>query len=287
MSNFKFDPNSTKNQGRWRLRDPNDFNTMWTEKDPKYEGISYIVGTLYEGKKNIQAIRFDKNIWSEEKAKKWWSVHEGEYIKIWSEADWQKWSEWKRNEIESKLKRIKLKRFQGLTVCRNLARIFQLEYIALQKITIDYEWHKNCLLPVGSLRQGKGEIGDIDVIITCPLTKEKINQLNIVNIKDITGGEKRIDFKYFLRNGYVNVNVFVFLDKKTWGAALLHSSGPYLYNVRLRNRLHSQKWISEHGEGWSLSQNGLINNEGKIVSTPTERILQKKLFVTERKAKER
>ena len=25
MSDFKFDPNSTKNQGRWRLRDPKDF----------------------------------------------------------------------------------------------------------------------------------------------------------------------------------------------------------------------------------------------------------------------
>ena len=284
MNKLVYDPNSTKNQGRWRLRDPKDFKQMWTEKDKKFEGISYIVGLLFSGEKNIQAIRFDKNIWSEKKASVWWQEYHGEYCKTWSVADWQKWKDWQIEKISNQMKRIRINRERGLRICRRLAEIFKVEYISPNKITIDYKWHKNCLLPVGSIRQGKKELGDIDVIITRPVNKEEIN---VDTIKDISGGEKRIDFKYFLRDGYVSINIFVFLNKKTWGASLLHSTGPYIYNIRLRNRLHSLKWIKEQGNGWKLSQNGLINNEGKIVDTATERILQKKIFVTERKPKER
>jgi DNA polymerase/3'-5' exonuclease PolX len=284
---FKFDPNSTKNQGRWRLRDPNDFHTMWTEQDKNYEGISYIVGSLYNEEKAIQAIRFNKTDWDEEKAAKWWQTHKSNYCKSWSEKDWQEWILWKEENMDNKLKKIKVSREKGLSICRDLATVLKLKYITPQKITIDYEFEKDCLLPVGSIRQGKDIIGDVDVIITCSLTKQKLNNLNIVNIKDVIGGEKRIDFKYFLKDGFVNVNVFVFKDAKSWGAALLHSSGPYLYNIRLRNLLHSAKWIKGRGEGWKLSQNGLINNEGKIENTPTERSLQKILGVTERRPKER
>jgi len=281
-SNLIFDPNSTKNQGRWRLRNPRDFNKMWTEKDKKYAGISYIVGTLYDGNKTIQAIRFDKSIWNEEKANSWWQKNRDNYCKIWTEQDWLEWQKEK-----SDVKRIKIDREKGLRICRRLSELFSLNYISPNKITIDKTWEKNCLFPVGSIRQGKKIIGDIDVIITRGITKEEIKKLQINNIKEISGGEKRIDFKYYMSDGYVSINVFVFLQAKTWGAALLHSTGPYIYNIRLRNRLHSAKWTEEKGNNWKLSQNGLINNEGKIINTPTERILQKKLLITERGPKER
>ena len=42
---MKFDPNSTINQGRWRLRDPKDFERMWTVKT-KSPGVTYIAGFL-------------------------------------------------------------------------------------------------------------------------------------------------------------------------------------------------------------------------------------------------
>jgi hypothetical protein len=285
---FLFDPNSTKNQGRWRLRNPQDFSKMWTEKDNNFQGISYIVGILKENnEKTIQAIRFNKNIWSEEKASQWWSENKNNYTKLWQDKDWDDWKRIKKELITMDKKRIKLERKKGLEVCRKLADIMKLKYISPNKITIDYKFEKDCLLPVGSIRQGKEIIGDIDVVITCPLKKDKLAMLDCDNIKNISGGEKRIDFHYYLPDGFVNINVFVFLDKDTFGAALLHSSGPYTYNVRLRNRLHTQKWISENGEGWKLSQNGLINNKGEILSTPTERILQQTLGITERKPLER
>ena len=43
---FKFDPNSTKNQGRWRLKDPDAFERMWTRQDKNDARISFIVGTF-------------------------------------------------------------------------------------------------------------------------------------------------------------------------------------------------------------------------------------------------
>lgn len=76
---FKFDPNSTENEGRFRLRDPRDFDDKtfrrWKEwagvRAPK--GVSFIVGNLKNSKKKaLQSIRFDRTIWDEEKAGKLW-----------------------------------------------------------------------------------------------------------------------------------------------------------------------------------------------------------------------
>lgn len=285
MTKFKFDPNSTKNQGRWRLRDPSDFSKMWTEQEKKEKGMSYIVGEV-NGKKTIQAIRFEKEVWTEEKAAKWWKEHKDNYTKTWTEKDWDEWRSWMDKKVKTKMKKIKIDRISGMKISRELAEILGLEYVAPNKITIDYEWQKDCLLPVGSIRRGNKEIGDIDVIITCPLKKETLTLLNINNVRDITGGEKRIDFKYLTKENYVTVNIFVFLDPETWGAALIHSTGPKNYNIALRNKLLSNKWISENDGGWKLSQNGLMEGN-KIIPTKTERDLQLYINVTQRKPSER
>lgn len=72
---FKFDPNSTKNEGRFRLRDPKEFKkdtfkrwTSWAGIEAP-EGVSFIVGELKNGKKALQAIRFNLEMWDENKAK--------------------------------------------------------------------------------------------------------------------------------------------------------------------------------------------------------------------------
>jgi tRNA nucleotidyltransferase/poly(A) polymerase len=76
---FMFDPNSTENEGRWRLRDPQDFDQAtfrrWHEwagvKAPK--GVAFIIGNLTDGQKAIQTIRFDKSLWEEPKAAEFWA----------------------------------------------------------------------------------------------------------------------------------------------------------------------------------------------------------------------
>lgn len=274
---FQFDPNSTKNEGRWRLRSPTDFdNTSFRTVRNTEEGINYIVGILKTGEYAVQAIRFKKAIWSEKKAGKWWKENEKMFTKKWQPKDWLR----KKPE--------KIDRKKALTLCRKLAKIFKLTYVGPKQMGIDGKFKKNIMLPVGSLRQGKDKVGDLDLIVTKAITAEQVQKMDLVELEDISGGEKRIDFKFLYKETFINVNLFVFTEKETWGAALIHSSGPYIYNVRIRNKLKSEKWIEIEcmGDGWKLSQKGLFQGD-KLYPTPTERSLQKLIRVTERKPDDR
>ena len=74
---FKFDPNSTANEGRFRIFPPDELDGYfrstkhpWTKE--VVEGISYVMGKRMDnGKLTIQAIRFNKNIWNEDQAREW------------------------------------------------------------------------------------------------------------------------------------------------------------------------------------------------------------------------
>lgn len=98
---FEFDPGSTKLEGRWRLRDPKDFDQrtfrrfkVWAGIEaPK--GITLIVGTLQgeeTSNKAIQSIRFDLNLWSEESAEQFWDAVKGKkgFERLWKKEDWEK-----------------------------------------------------------------------------------------------------------------------------------------------------------------------------------------------------
>lgn len=100
---FKYDLNSTDNQGRFRLRDPRSFSKMWTQHNPQYKGISYIAGILKSnGKYAKQSIRFDKSLWTEAKASKWWDKHHNEYEKTWTNRDWKEnWISKKKPELKN------------------------------------------------------------------------------------------------------------------------------------------------------------------------------------------
>ena len=75
MSKFKFDPNSTKNEGRYRLKDPKDFIRFYRRKS-KTPGISFILGwNKRRGEYMVQAIRFNRKHFTESKAAKWWKIH--------------------------------------------------------------------------------------------------------------------------------------------------------------------------------------------------------------------
>lgn len=76
---FTYDRNSSEHEGRFRLIDPQSFDKdsfrRWTEwagvKAP--EGITFLVGYLVkEKKKALQTIRFNKELWSEKEAGKFW-----------------------------------------------------------------------------------------------------------------------------------------------------------------------------------------------------------------------
>ena len=95
---FTCDPNSTGEPGkggqcRWRLRNPQDFSKMWTEyawKGIKSKGLSYIVGLDKNNKKGVQAVRFDRQHWSEKESSGWWEEHKDKFKKTWTQSDWDK-----------------------------------------------------------------------------------------------------------------------------------------------------------------------------------------------------
>lgn len=86
---FRFDPNSTAAQGRFRLKDPKDFKRFWTRKDPRSKGVTQIIGVLHDGRFATQAIRFDRDHWTEPRAAKWWSRNSNRFRKIWKPKDWK------------------------------------------------------------------------------------------------------------------------------------------------------------------------------------------------------
>lgn len=70
---FAFDPNSTKKEGKFRLI-PTDYIQEGTyfRRKSKTPGISYNMGKDYDGETKIQAVRFDKRVFTEEQAREWW-----------------------------------------------------------------------------------------------------------------------------------------------------------------------------------------------------------------------
>lgn len=330
---YQFDPNSTKNEGRWRLIDPKKFvkdkGSWFRKKDDRYPGISYVFGYLKDkhGRKTggpvRQTIRFNKRIWSENKAREWWEKHSHEYNKEWSPEDWV---EWEKEQEEEKLKKEllikkeaelkeqmsededprlqeeyesarkkakkqkpkseKISRRKALALSKKIIESLGVRYVSQKDVTINSEWVGGIGFPAGSVRQGKEEVGDLDIIVTKQITREMIEDLDDENITDLKGGEKRIDFVYNYKckeKGvcHIGVNIFIYRSKKTWGAALIHTTGPWQYNVYIRRKVKS------FGEGWTLSQNGLVNGFDEIVPTPTEKRLMSKIGVTIRTPSER
>lgn len=265
---FEFDPNSTKNEGRYRLRDPLDFVSS-TYKTIKTDiGINYIIGIPKNSETNdyeVQAIRFKTKIWSKEDAYKWWNKHKGKYKKLWKPGDWNK-------EIP---KKITIE--EALKIAKSLSRKLKIKYINPKKVTIDSKFIKNVIIPVGSIRRNyenkEYKTKDIDLLITKKIHKDELK--NIKGIDILSGGDVNTKIIYC----GIKIDLFVLLDPKTWGAGILHYTGNFRGNILLRKKAIKL--------GYKLSQNGLVKENGKIIPTYTERELQRKLGVTERKPSER
>ena len=93
-----FDPNSTANEGRKRLIDPQEFDSQTFRRWTRWAGVeapagvTFITGTLLNGKRALQTIRFDKKHWTTKDAKKYFNtvVNTPGFEKQWVEKDWVK-----------------------------------------------------------------------------------------------------------------------------------------------------------------------------------------------------
>lgn len=108
---FRFDPNSTENEGRWRLMDPKIFEqgsirrwNVW--KEIKASGVQFVMGKdTRDDEWKPQAIRFKKSddkgqsLWTEEKAAGWWNQNKGQFEKEWAQTSWDTWMQKHPSEV--------------------------------------------------------------------------------------------------------------------------------------------------------------------------------------------
>lgn len=83
---FKFDANSTKNEGRFRLYPPELITGKYRSQTsiksrniPETPGVRFLLSKTKDGKSVIQTIRFDKSMFTEEQAAKWWNENKDRF----------------------------------------------------------------------------------------------------------------------------------------------------------------------------------------------------------------
>ena len=130
---------------------------------------------------------------------------------------------------------------------------------------------------VGSIRQGKEMVGDIDIVVIPSIEPAEF----LERCKDIVeyeyGGKKKI-FGMFMDRP---INIFV-TDESGYGACTYQMTGPAKYNILMRRRAKLK--------GFRLNEYGLYDREtGDYVAGATERSIFEALDMeyrapTERKA---
>jgi len=179
----------------------------------------------------------------------------------------------------------KMSRDEALLLSWDIIELLGLIPMDPDDVGLDATWQSGIGVPAGSIRRGKDDVGDIDIVVTSPVERSLISALP--GVSNLRGGKARIDFTYTPTDGTGmmrpemsrSINIMMALDPDAWGAALMTWTGPAAYNMRLRAVLKKR--------GWKLSQNGVVNPEGRQVATPSERSLQRMFGWTEREPGQR
>jgi len=113
-------------------------------------------------------------------------------------------------------------------------------------------------VPVGSIRRQENDIGDIDLVVTSPISVDYIKE-NLENIKNVKTGEKQIFFDYHSEkfDTAISINIWICTDMRSFGAMVLHATGPGNYNAILRSLAKKN--------GLKLNQYGLWKNDRWLV----------------------
>lgn len=167
------------------------------------------------------------------------------------------------------MKSEKIPHGEGVRLAKLIVRRLGLKFVPPDQVTVRTRYIQMAGIPLGSLRRGEPLLKDVDILITDTITPESVHQ-KIPEAEGIIGGSKNI---YFVLNKR-KINLFVSTDKNTFGAALLHHTGPAFYNMRLRNVARTK--------GMQLSQHGLLNEKGKLLAGKTESEVQRAMGVKER-----
>lgn len=166
----------------------------------------------------------------------------------------------------------------AVEMAESLIRDLGLRYVDPRDVDTRTEYIDRAGFPLGSIRRMKRSIGDLDIIITDKISLRDVSRLE--NVSNVSGGRRNINFHYRKDRIERKVNLLIFIDPDTFGAALLHVTGSDFYNIRLR--------ANAKKKGYKLSEYGLeLLSTGEIVAGKTEEEILKTLGVTAREATQR
>lgn len=111
----------------------------------------------------------------------------------------------------------------------------------------------------GSIRRGEPTVGDIDIIVSEPLSDICERFDTDARVKKINGGEKKMDVDYKA----MRFNIY-HSEIDSWGAMLFFLTGPSGYSIAYRRRAKER--------GYKLDQYGLWDGEELIASRTEEHI---------------
>eukprot|EP00698_Gefionella_okellyi_P003667 TRINITY_DN13432_c0_g1_i1.p1 TRINITY_DN13432_c0_g1~~TRINITY_DN13432_c0_g1_i1.p1 ORF type:complete len:566 (-),score=97.87 TRINITY_DN13432_c0_g1_i1:57-1754(-) len=89
---FRFDPVSTEDMGRFRLRDPSMYDAVtWFRKASAQRGVSLVCSRHSKTlESEVLEVRFDREYFTEMQAALWWVQHKHRFHREWFLADWEK-----------------------------------------------------------------------------------------------------------------------------------------------------------------------------------------------------
>lgn len=176
---------------------------------------------------------------------------------------------------ESKLdpSRGRIERSNALSIAQIFIEELGLKYLDPSSVTVDSEFTPMVAVPVGSIRRGRSDVGDVDIVVTEQISTDDVSVIE--GVSNVSGSTKRIDFDYMDRR----VNIWVCTDPNAYGACLLASTGPQMYNIRVR--------AAAKRRGFKLSEKGLFDEKGQRIAGRTEESVQEALGITVRNPDER
>jgi DNA polymerase (family 10) len=111
----------------------------------------------------------------------------------------------------------------------------------------------------GSYRRQSNDVGDIDFLVTGkPIDDRLDSELNKLKVDMDWSGSDKVGFQ--ISGMHVDIK---WVPKESWGAGLLHHTGPWGFNIKLRS-LAKKK-------GFLLNEYGLYTRDDrKVVAQKTE-----------------
>ena len=147
-------------------------------------------------------------------------------------------------------------------IAKEIIKKLNLKYIDTIKGNDFYKL--NAGIPVGSIRREKALVGDIDILITKPISSAII--ANIEGVTEIQSkGDKQIFFEYISDAGVVaSLNLWILPKNQadSFGAMMLHTTGSHQYNILLR-------MIAKRA-GEKLNQYGVFDSDNKQIAGMSE-----------------